>query len=118
MKVMKKAMKKKAMKKVMKKAMKKKVMRVSKVAKGKKAKVQVYKGLKGKVKTVGGLKKDDLTKSKKGKIVSAKRSKAGKESKWAKATAKARAAKGYTAFRSLKKGGSFYEKASEFMREM
>merc|ERR1719199_2044169 len=95
----------KVMKKVMKKPMKKKkAMKVSTVAKGKKAKVQVYKGIKGKVKTKGGLKKEDLIKSKKGKIVSAKRSKQGRESKWAKATAKARAIKGYSGFKAIKRG--------------
>merc|ERR1719253_933619 len=111
---------KKVMKKAMKKVMKKmeKVMKVTTVAKGKKAKVQVYKGLKGKIKTKGGLKKEDLVKSKKGKIVSAKRSKHGKESKWAKATAKARAIKGYIGFKAIKKGSSFYEKAKEVMSEM
>merc|ERR1712146_499198 len=110
MKVMKKAMKKKAMKK--------KVMKISTIAKGKKAKVQVFKGTKGKVKTKGGLKKEDLIKSKKGKIVSAKRSKHGAESKWAKATAKARAIKGYTGFKAIKRGGSFYAKAKEVLAEM
>lgn len=107
----------KAMKtmKVMKTVMKK----ASIVAKGKKSYVQVYKGLKGKLKTAGGLKKEDLVKSKGNKkIVSARRSKAGKESKWAKATAKARAIKGYTGFKAIKKGGSFYEKAKEILAEM
>jgi len=96
----------------------KKVKKVSTVAKGKKSKVQVFKGLKGKLKTKGGLKKEDLIKSKGGKIVSARASKAGKESKWAKATAKARAIKGYTGFKAIKKGGSFYEKAKEVLSEM
>jgi len=113
-----------SMKKVMKKAMKKpmkvmkKVMKVSKVASGKKAKAQVWKGSKGKVRTGGKLKKDDLMKNKEGKIVSKKQSKSGRESKWAKATAKARATKGYTGFKAIKKGGSFYEKAKEYMAEM
>jgi len=96
----------------------KKTKKVSTVAKGKKSKVQVFKGLKGKLKTKGGLKKEDLMKSKGGKIVSARASKAGKESKWAKATAKARAIKGYTGFKAIKKGGSFYEKAKEVLSEM
>lgn len=109
----------KAMKKPMKKVMKK-VMKVSKstVAKGKKAKVMVWKGSKGKVKTKSGLKKEDLVKSKSRKIVSAKKSKQGKESKWAKATAKARAIKGYTGFKAIKKGSSFYEKAKEVMADL
>lgn len=109
----------KVMKKVMKKPMKKKkAMKVSTVAKGKKAKVQVYKGIKGKVKTKGGLKKEDLIKSKKGKIVSAKRSKQGSESKWAKARKKAYEIKGYSGFKAIKRGGSFYAKAKEVLAEM
>jgi len=90
-----------------------KVMKVSTIAKGKKKYVKVWTGQK--LKTTKGLKKEDLIKSKGGKIVSAKRSKAGKESKWAVATAKARAVKGYTGFKAIKKGTSFYEKAKEFM---
>merc|ERR1719440_2532432 len=105
----------KVMKKAMKKPMKKKAMKVTTVAKGKKAKVQVYKGIKGKVKTKGGLKKEDLIKSKRGKIVSAKRSKQGSESKRAKATKKAREIKGYTGFKAIKRGGSFYAEAKKVM---
>merc|ERR1719454_606824 len=108
-------MKKKKVMKVMKKVMKKKPMKLSKVAKGKKAKVQVYKGLKGKVKTKGGLKKEDLIKTKKGKIVSAKKSKQGAESKWAKARKKAYQNKGYSGFKAIKRGGSFYAEAKKVM---
>merc|ERR1719396_328953 len=61
----------------MKMAMKMKAMKVSKIAKGKRAKVSVFLGKK--VKTVGGLKKSDLKKSKSGKIVSAKASAAAKK---------------------------------------
>lgn len=93
-----------------------KAMKSSTIAKGKKAKLLVYQGKKVKTKT--GLTKADLVKSKSNKIVSAKKSKSGRESKWAKATAKARAAKGYTGFKAIKKGGSFYEKAKELMRDM
>jgi len=93
-----------------------KAMKVSAVAKGKKAKLSVWKGKK--VKTVGGLKKTDLVKSKHRKIVSAKRSEQGRNSKWSKATAKARAIKGYTGFKAIKKGTSFYEKAKELMADM
>merc|ERR1719437_124736 len=74
-----------------------KATRVSSIARGNKAKVQVYKGKK--MKTKGGLKKADLTKSKRGKIVSVRKSIAGRESKWAKAMAKARAIKGYVGFK-------------------
>merc|ERR1719420_1597867 len=88
MKVAMKAMKSmKAMKvmKTMKKAMKKSI-----IAKGRMAKVMVFKG--SKVKTVGGLKKDALTKNKHGKVVSKKLSAKGKKSKWMTAVVKARAA--------------------------
>lgn len=112
MKSMKAMMPMKAMKKVMKVAMKK----TSTIARGKKAKVEIWRGKK--LKTTKGLKKDDLMKNKAGKIVSKKRSQTGKESKWSKATAKARAIKGYTGFKAIKKGGSFYEKAKEIMAEM
>merc|ERR1719201_2295250 len=100
------------MKKVIKVAMK----RTSTIAKGKKAKVEIWQGKK--IKTKKGLKKDDLMKNKVGKIVSKRRSQHGKESKWSKATAKARAAKGYTGFKAIKKGTSFYDKAKEYLAEM
>lgn len=102
--------------KVMKVMKVKKAMKVSAIAKGKKAKVAVWQGKK--LKTSGGLKKDDLVKSSKKKIVSASRSQQGKKSKWSKATVKARAIKGYTGFKPIKKGTSFYEKAKEIMAEM
>merc|ERR1719343_341577 len=90
-----------------------KPVRASTVAKGKTAKWKVFKGMK--LKTGGGLKKDDLMRSrsnkggtgKAGKVVSIKKSEQGRRSKWARATAAAREAKGYTGF----KGGSFYAKA-------
>jgi len=95
-----------------------KVMKVKKpaVARGKKAKVLVYKGKCEKTRT--GLKKEDLVKSKKNKVVCASRSKQGKESKWAKATAQARAIKGYVGFKAIKKGTSFYEKAKEILSQL
>merc|ERR1711974_108390 len=99
--------------KAMKKAMKKVAMKRTIVAKGKKAKVEIWRGKK--IKTKKGLKKDALMKNKDGKIVSKKRSQQGKESKWSKATAKARAVKGYTGFKPIKKGTSFYEKAKEIL---
>merc|ERR1712137_1453559 len=80
---MKKAMKKKSAMKSMKKksskkgGMKKKAMRVSKIAKGKRAKSSVFRG--SKVSTSGGLKKSDLTRNKDGKVVSKKASAAGKK---------------------------------------
>merc|ERR1719300_2228705 len=54
------------------KSMKKKAMKVSKVAKGKRAKSSVFRGTKEK--TSSGLKKTDLMKNKYGKIVSKKSS--------------------------------------------
>merc|ERR1712037_584617 len=73
-----KAVKKAGMKasKKSKKAMKAKK-RVSKIATGKRAKAAVFSGKK--VKTVGGLTKNDLVKSKTGKIVSKKTQAIGKE---------------------------------------
>merc|ERR1711862_415240 len=74
-----KAMKKRSMKKSMKKSMRKRrAMKVSKIAKGKRARVSVFLGNKEKTKT--GLKKSDLMKSKStGKIVSKKKSAQGKK---------------------------------------
>jgi hypothetical protein len=110
--VMKKASKAMKVKKVMKKVTRK----ASIIAKGKKARVQVWRGKK--VKTTGGLKKDQLVKSRKKKIVSKKRSEKGRESKWSRATQKAYKVKGYSGFKPIKKGTSFYEKAKEVMKDM
>jgi hypothetical protein len=100
------------------KAMKamKAIKRASTIARGKKAKVAIWQGKK--IKTKKGLRKEDLMKSRSGKIVSIKKSKQGKESKWCKATAAARAIKGYTGFKAIKKGTSFYEKARELAAAM
>merc|ERR1712187_267054 len=117
MKVMKAPMRVAAMKKAMKAmVMKKPMKKVSTVARGKKGKVQVYQGKK--LKTKKGLTKDSFKKNKEGHIVSIRKSEQAKRSKWAKATAKARAIKGYIGFKAIKKGGSFYEKAKEIMSEM
>lgn len=111
-----------AMRVAMRRAPRVKVMKVMKpmkksiIAKGKKAKLAVWKGLK--VKTKGGLKKEDLVKSKGNKIVAASKSQQGKNSKWSKAMTKARVIKGYSGFKPLKKGTSFYEKAQELMADM
>merc|ERR1712161_180813 len=66
------AMKAKTMKKAMKTAMKK-----SMIAKGKMGKAMVLRG--SKVRTVGGLKKENLKKNKQGRIVSKKASDRAKE---------------------------------------
>jgi len=102
---MKKAMKAKSTMKSMKKksakkgGMKKKAMRVSKIAKGKRAKSSVFRGTK--VATSGGLKKSDLMRNKDGKVVSKKASAQGKKlykkngiEKWIKAVTAAKKALG------------------------
>ena len=76
---------KKPKKKVVKKKAKK---RVSKVAKGRLAKAQVFKGRK--VKTVGGLTKKDITRNKHGRYVSKKASSRGKKNAWMAAVKRAR----------------------------
>merc|ERR1719421_624783 len=101
--------------KVMKKSMKKSV-----IAKGRMAKFLVFSGRK--MKTSTGLKKENLTKSKSGKIVSKKKSALGKKSKWIAAVQKARAAlkvKGFSPVGGktaagkalLAKARSFYKKS-------
>merc|ERR1719476_347757 len=93
----------KAMKSAMKSMRRMKAMKVSKVAKGKRAKNSVFRGTKEK--TSGGLKKSDLMKNKRGKVVSKKRSasskngKGGKKiAKWAAAFKAARKAMGVKGF--------------------
>merc|ERR1719507_2550371 len=115
-------MKKMAM--AMKMGMKKMAMKKSVIAKGKRGKVSVFHGTK--VKTASGLKKSDLKKSKSGKIVSVKKSAAGKKafkriSGWNAAVTKARKALGIKGFQIiggktssgkalLAKARSFYKK--------
>merc|ERR1711904_429992 len=101
-------------KKVMKTVMKMKK-KGSIIAKGKNGKRQVWTSKK--VKTAGGLKKEHLIKSKKGKIVSKQRSEKGKQNKWSIATKKAYVVKGYVGFKPIKKGNSFYEKIKEIMAQ-
>merc|ERR1712018_962348 len=105
---MKMSMKKMAMKMKMKMAMKmgmkRMAMKKSIIAKGKRAKVSVFKGTKAK--TASGLKKSDLKKNKSGKIVSTKKSAAGKKaykriSGWNAAVAKARKALGIKGFQAV-----------------
>jgi hypothetical protein len=103
----------KAMKKSMKKAMK-----VSIIAKGKRARVSVFLGRK--MKTTSGLKKADLIKSKTGKIVSKKSQAAGKKAYknikgWNAAVTKARKALGVKGFQAVggktSKGQALLKKA-------
>ncbi|CAJ1353445.1 unnamed protein product, partial [Effrenium voratum] len=101
--VMKSAMKS-AMKKATKPAMKAKVMKkkaVSKIAKGKRAKTAVFKG--AKEKTATQLTKSDLMMNKRGKVVTKKKSAAGKKaykyiSAWNTAVQKARKELGIKGF--------------------
>merc|ERR1719262_2019910 len=91
------------------KAMKKKT--VSKIARGRMAKVLVFRG--SKEKTVGGITAKDLCKNKHGKIVNKKRAALSKKSPWIQAVAKARKALKITGFQALKKGTPFYAKAKK-----
>lgn len=77
-------------KKAKSKARKKSKKRVSKVARGRLAKAQVFKGRK--VRTVGGLKAGDIKRNKHGRYVSKKQSARSKKSKWIKAVMRARKA--------------------------
>merc|ERR1719454_1517519 len=94
---------------------KKKKKKVSKIAKGRMAKVMVLKG--SKVKTVGGLTAKDLIKNKSGKVVSKKLSARGKKSPWIQACTKARKALKITGFAIIKKGTPLYAKAKEFYNQ-
>jgi len=89
--------------------------KTSAVARGRGAKALVYRGKK--LKTSSGLKKEDLTRGKRGRIVSLKKHRLGKANKWAQATAKARAAKGVSGFRLLRKGDSFYQMVKDIFAE-
>merc|ERR1712110_503558 len=79
------------------KSMRRRAMKKSVIAKGKRGKASVFRG--SKVKTSGGLKKSDLKKNKRGKVVSIKQSNRSKNSKggkviarWGAATKQARKA--------------------------
>merc|ERR1719171_2494867 len=97
------------------KAMKAK--RISVIAKGKLAKAVVFRG--GKEKTASGLKKSDIIKSTKGKVVTKKAHAAGKKAYknikgWIEAVQKARKELGVKGFMAVKKGSALYKKAKEF----
>merc|ERR1711934_554631 len=104
-----KAMKAMAAMKAM-RAMKKKS--VSKIARGRMAKVLVLRG--SKAKTVGGLTASSLTKNKHGRVVSKKQSAQGKKNVWMIAVQKARKALKIKGFVAIKKGSELYKKAKEF----
>merc|ERR1712017_29571 len=114
-------MKKKAAMKAMKVMKKKAAMKamkeksVSKIARGRLAKVMVLRG--SKAKTVGGMTAKDLLKNKYGKVVSKKRSAFAKKSPWIQAVTKARKALKITGFAAIKKGTPLYAKAKEFFNQ-
>merc|ERR1719490_699751 len=92
----------------------KQAMKVSKIAKGPRGRAAVFAG--GKEKTATGLKKSDLIKSKKGKIVSKKSSAAGKKAYarikgWTIAVQKAKKELGLKGFIAIKKGTPVYRAA-------
>merc|ERR1719293_444932 len=103
------------MKSAMKGAMKAmKAKKVSKIAKGKKARAAVFSGRKEK--TISQLTKSDLMKNKRGKIVTKKKSAAGKKSYsqikgWVEAVQKARKDLGMKGFVAIKKGSALYKAA-------
>merc|ERR1719228_6185 len=116
----------KAMKSAKKSGMKKKAMRVSKIAKGKRAKSSVFRGTKAA--TSGGLKKSDLTRNKNGKVVSKKASAAGKKlyqknglGKWTKAVQAAKKAMGIKGFQAIggksSKGQALLKKARSLYKK-
>merc|ERR1712139_186649 len=84
---------------------------VSKIAKGKFAKVLVLRGTKAK--TASGLTASSLTKNKHGRVVSKKKSAFGKKNLWIAAVTKARKALGVKGFAAIKKGSALYKKAKE-----
>merc|ERR1712185_867569 len=93
-----------------------KAKKVSKIARGKRARAVGFSGTKEK--TASGLKKSDLMKSKAGKIVSKKSHAAGKKAYaaitgWTVAVQKARKALGVKGFQAVKKGSPLYTKAKE-----
>merc|ERR1711951_237733 len=105
---------------------KKKAMKVSKIAKGKRAKNSVFRGTK--VATSGGLKKSDLTKNKDGRVVCKKRSATGKKlyqknglAKWTKAVQAAKKSMGIKGFQAIggktAKGQALLQKARSLYKK-
>merc|ERR1719461_1463422 len=115
---MKKAMKK-SMKSRQKKTMKRKAMKVSKIARGKRAKSSVFRGTKEK--TASGLKKSDLMRNKAGKVVTKKSHNRGLKNKWTQACSKARKALGIKGFcpfgGKTAKGKALLAKARSFYKK-
>merc|ERR1712183_606580 len=105
--------------------MKKKAKKISNIAKGRGAKARVFKG--AKAKTASGLKKSDLMRNKDGKVVSKKRSAAGKKlyqrnglAKWTKAVQQAKKSMGIKGFQVIggktAKGQALLKKARSLFR--
>merc|ERR1711904_110836 len=94
--------------------------KVTKIAHGKMARAIVLRG--NKEKTIGGLKKTDLVKNSRGKIVSKKASAHAKKVSyanikgWITAVVKARKALGIKGFMAVKKGSELYKKAKELQQ--
>merc|ERR1711977_380173 len=108
---MKKSMAKKMMKSMRKRAMKKSA------ASYKSKRGALTAVFKGKImKSKGGLKKDALMKTKKGKVVSKKMHLRGKANKWIKACNAARAALKVKGFSPIKKGTALYKKAKSLYK--
>merc|ERR1712188_209859 len=104
------------MAKVMRAAMRAAMRRAMKAKKPVSARLAKRHAFFGKIaKTATGLKKTDLVKNKSGKIVSKKRSLAGKKNSWIVACNKARAALKIKGFTVIKKGTPLYKKAKEFL---
>merc|ERR1712178_504658 len=107
-----------AIKTVMKKTMKV-AMKAAKKKSSIRFKWQVLKG--SKLKTKGGMKADDLTKNKNGKVVSKKQHAIGRKAyernllAWTTACSKARKELGLTGFVPVKKETDFYKKAKALM---
>ena len=94
--------------------------RVSKIAMGKLSRAVVFRG--NKERTTGGLKKTDLMKNKRGKIVSRKQNARGKKSYaaikgWTMAVQKARKLLKVKGFVAVRKGTPLYTKAKEFYKQ-
>merc|ERR1740139_521795 len=91
-----------------------KSMKVSTIAKSKRAKMLVFSGKKTKTST--GLRADDLIRNKRGKIVSKKKQQLGKSNfrkglyLWNEAVTKARAFLRISGFRGIKKGTEYHDK--------
>ena len=99
-------------------------MKVSKIARGKRAKLSVFRGTKAK--TSGGLKKSDLIRNKSGKIVSRKARLNAKKnykriSKWTAAVQKARKALNIKGFQAVggktARGKALLAKAKSFFKK-